>query len=129
MANQISAGRGAVKRGRGRPPVGEARRAQIADGLLRIMGKTGYAKATVAEIARAAKVSTALVHHHFGGKHAVLVALVGRLTSALEARLAARLTLAGADPHRRLEAFVDAHVALGPDANRRAVAAWVVIGA
>jgi TetR/AcrR family transcriptional regulator, transcriptional repressor of bet genes len=114
---------------RGRPPVGDVRRAQLADALAQVMAKKGYAEATIVSIASVAGLSPALVHHHFASKHEMLVELVGRLTGAVEARLEARLAMAGDDPRRRLEAFTDAYVARGPDADERAVAAWVVVGA
>jgi TetR/AcrR family transcriptional repressor of bet genes len=129
MTNKVAARSPSVKPARGRPPVGAERRADIANALLQVMAKTGYAKATVAAIARAARVSPALVHHHFADKHQVLVSLVERLVAGAEARLSARLEEAGDNPHRRLAGFVEAYVGLGPDANARAVAAWVVIGA
>lgn len=127
MPKQIAPAPERVKRGR--PPVGTERRAQLADALAQVMARKGYAEATIVAIARAAGLSPALVHHHFASKHEVLVELVGRLTGAVEARVQANLTAAGNDPRQRLTAFTDAYVALGPGADERAVAAWVVIGA
>jgi TetR/AcrR family transcriptional repressor of bet genes len=127
MTKQITPRGGRVKRGR--PPVGAERRAQLVEALTQVMAKKGYAEATIVAIARAAKLSPALVHHHFKSKHEVLVALVARLTKGVEARLQAMLARTGKAPRRRLEAFIDAYVALGPGADSSAVAAWVVIGA
>jgi TetR/AcrR family transcriptional repressor of bet genes len=92
------------------------------------MSRTGYAKATVADIAKAANVSLAVVHHHFAGKHEVLVAAIERLASAAQARLTAHLLQAKDDPHDRLRAFVDSYVGLGSGADPKLVAAWVVVG-
>src|ERR1700738_5298729 len=91
MTNQLAPRSPSVKPTRGRPPVGVERRADIANALLQVMAKTGYAKATVAAIARAARVSPALVHHHFADKHQVLVSLVERLAAGAAVRLSARL--------------------------------------
>src|SRR6185436_11562780 len=55
---------------------------------------------------------------------------VERLARTLEDRVEARLGLAVKDgPRGRLRAVLDAYVALGDDADPRAVAAWAVIGA
>lgn len=97
------------------------------------MAREGYERATIAEIAREAGLAPGLLHYHFGSKQEILVASVERLVARLEARFSARLETAGDDPRARLQAFVDAHVALGDDHDPRddprAVAAWVVIGA
>jgi TetR/AcrR family transcriptional regulator, transcriptional repressor of bet genes len=128
MTKKITARKAPVKRGRGRPPVGDERRAEIAAALGDVMGKTGYAKATVAAVARAAGVSPGLLHYHFADKRQILVTLVERLVAGVDARfrgLAANVD----DPRAKLDAFVDAYVGLGPGADARAVAAWVAIGA
>jgi TetR/AcrR family transcriptional repressor of bet genes len=127
MTKQIAPRGGKVKRGR--PPVGAERRAQLVEALAQVMAKKGYAEATIVAIGRAARLSPALVHHHFKSKHEMLVALVERLTNGVAARRQALLEAAGDDPRRRLEAFIDAYVALGPGADAGAVASWVVIGA
>jgi len=68
------------------------------------------------------------VHYHFETKREVLVALVETLRAQLEGRYQARLAQAQT-PEARLDALIDAHVALGSDADPRAVAAWNIIGA
>jgi TetR/AcrR family transcriptional repressor of bet genes len=113
----------------GRPSNTEERRSQIVDGLLTIMAEEGYAHATIAKIARSAGLAPGLVHYHFESKQQILVALIERLVQGLDARFQARLAEAGDDARARLFAFIDAHVALGDDADPRAVGAWVVIGA
>lgn len=132
-----------------RPSNTDARRAQIVDGLLTVMADVGYEHATIAAIARAAGIASGLVHYHFENKQAILVALVERLTLGLEERVSRRLARVdartdpradaragraqtrrrGGAPQARLHAFVDALVARGKDADPRAVAAWVVVGA
>jgi len=112
----------------GRPKNGDVQRARIVDGLLATMSKRGYAGASIQAIGKAAGLSPGLVHYHFENKHAVLVALTETLIKTIEARYATRLADAR-DPRARLYAFIDAHAALGPDADPRAVAAWNVLGA
>lgn len=113
----------------GRPSNTAERRAQIVDALLTVLSKEGWARATVAAVAREAGLASGLLHYHFASKQEILVALVEQLVARREERFAARLANAGDDPRARLFAWVDAHVALGPDADPRAVAAWVIIGA
>lgn len=112
-----------------RPRNTEARREQIVDGLLEVMASEGYARATIAAIGKAAGLSPGLLHYHFESKQEILVALVERLTGTLEARIQARQEAAGAQPFSQLEAYLEACVGLGPDADPRAVSAWVVVGA
>jgi len=113
----------------GRPSNTAERRAQIVDALLTVVSKEGYARATIAAVAREAGLTAGLLHYHFASKQEILVALVERLVARLEERFQTRLAEAGDEPRARLFAWVDAHVALGADADPRAVAAWVVIGA
>ena len=118
----------------GRPSNTAERREQIVEGLLSAMSKGGYAEASVAEIAREAGLAPGLVHYHFANKQEILVALIERLVSGLDARVANGLERLEREPpaasaRARLYVVVDAHVALGPESDPRAVAAWVVIGA
>jgi len=113
----------------GRPSNTAERRAEIVDALLSVMSRTGYEQATIALIARAAGLAPGLLHYHFQTKQAILIALVERIVARRDQRLAARLSAAGGEPRGQLLAFIDAHVALGDDADPRTVAAWVVVGA
>jgi TetR/AcrR family transcriptional repressor of bet genes len=92
------------------------------------MARHGYEGASIQAIGKAAHLAPGLVHYHFETKLDVLKELIKTLASALEARYRARLEEA-ADAQSRLDAFIDAHVALGKDADPRAVLAWNVIGA
>lgn len=111
-----------------RPSNTEERRAQIVDGLMTAMAEHGYDGASVPDIARAAGLSAGLVHYHFENKQEILLVLVEQLSETLRERFERRARNA-ASPRARLYAFLDAHVALGDDANPRAVACWVTIGA
>lgn len=115
--------------GVGRPSNTAERREQIVAGLFAAMSKDGYERATIAAIAGEANLAPGLVHYHFANKLEILVALVEQLVKRLDERAAARVEAAGQAPRARLHALLDAHVALGPDADPRGVAAWVVIGA
>jgi TetR/AcrR family transcriptional repressor of bet genes len=102
-----------------RPSNTAERRTQIVNALLSVMATHGYEGASVLAIGKAAGLNPALVHYHFKSKEEVLLALVERLVESVRARY---------DGHS-LDSFVDAHLALGPGADARGVAAWNVIGA
>jgi TetR/AcrR family transcriptional repressor of bet genes len=111
-----------------RPSNAAERRAQIVQGLLEVMASQGYEAASVGSIARAAGLATGLVHYHFSSKLDVLLALIRHLAEGVEARLAVRLAEEAA-PRERVRAWVRVHLALGPDADPRAVACWVAVAA
>lgn len=111
-----------------RPTNTEERRAQIVAGLLHVMAAQGYEGASTQTIAAAARLSPGLVHYHFGSKLEILLALIDQLAERLKQRFERRAKSA-ASPRARLYAFIDAHLALGPDASLEAVACWVGIGA
>ncbi len=111
-----------------RPSNTAARRSEIVQGLLTVMAREGYDAASVLKIAAAAGLTAGLVHYHFESKQQVLVALVDHLVAVVDARASTR-SASAADARGRLHALIDAHLALGDDADLRAVAAWSVVGA
>jgi AcrR family transcriptional regulator len=64
-----------------------ARRDQILDAASALFAERGYEEVSIEEIARAAGVTRGLVHHYFGGRKQVYVALLERLGAAREERL------------------------------------------
>lgn len=93
------------------------------------MAREGYARATIAAVAREAGLTPGLLHYHFESKGQILLHLVELLITRLEQRFEARRALCADGPYAELCALLDAHVELGDDADPRAVAAWVAIGA
>jgi TetR/AcrR family transcriptional repressor of bet genes len=93
------------------------------------MAKHGYHGASINKIAKEAGLASGLVLYHFESKGEILLHAVQSLVDSFEERYQARLSLADSDPERELDAFIDAHLALGDDADPEAVAAWVVVGA
>jgi len=113
-----------------RPSNTEERRQQIVTGLLKVMSERGYERASVSEIAKAAGLSPGLVHYHFSDKQEILLVLVEQLAARGRARVAARLAkLPAQDARGRVDAFLDAFLAMGADADAEAVAGWVTISA
>ncbi|AGC47194.1 TetR family transcriptional regulator [Myxococcus stipitatus DSM 14675] len=113
-----------------RPSNTEERRQQIVLGLLRVMSERGYERASVNEIAKAAGLSPGLVHYHFSDKQEILLVLVEQLAARARERVARRVArIAPEDARGKVEAFLDAFLATGADADPSAVAGWVTISA
>jgi TetR/AcrR family transcriptional repressor of bet genes len=111
-----------------RPSNTEQRRRQIVAALADLMTKKGYSGATIVEIARSAGLAPGLVHYHFSDKHEILIALCGEVAATIQRRYRSR-TADVSTSSERISAFIDAHVALGEDADASAVAAWSAVGA
>ena len=86
------------------------RREQMLDAANDLFAERGYEEVSVEDIARAAGVTRGLVHHYFGGRTEVYIALLQRLDALREdglrsargaqrpcTRSGLRLTLAGLD--------------------------------
>ena len=113
-----------------RPSNTERRREEIVGGLPRVMAARGYCGATIAQIAGEAGLPSGIVHYHFENKKEILVAVLERLSRVIRERYTRRVARAGVTESRgRVRAWIDAHVALGPDADARAMACWVAVGA
>jgi TetR/AcrR family transcriptional repressor of bet genes len=110
-----------------RPSNTEERKAQITGALVKVMAKHGYAGASIADIAKSARLTPGLVHYHFESKHEILLAVLGELVSDREARLESRLSAARGDPIAEVAAFIDVHLELGGDADPEALACWILL--
>ena len=111
-----------------RPSNTDERRRQIALGLRRTMARKGYDGASVADVARAARLTPGLVHYHFKDKLEILLAVLDGLVEEHEARLDRAVADAGADAAAALAAFLDVHLAVGPRADPEALACWNILG-
>jgi len=113
-----------------RPENTAERREQILDGLMRVIARKGYAAATTAAVAKAAKLAPGLIHYHFESKQELLLALLERLSALLEARRRERLSAGDDDgPWAQVDAFIDACLALDAKADPLAVACWTALSA
>jgi TetR/AcrR family transcriptional regulator, transcriptional repressor of bet genes len=106
----------------------EFRREQIIDAFCSVLADCGYAHTTMAKIAKKLGVRAGLMHYHFDNKHAILLALIQRLTAQVQARYSARLT-STESAEAKLFAYVDARLARGDDVNPMAAQAWMMIAA
>ncbi len=116
-------------------------------GLQRVMATRGYDGASIQVIAKEAGLTPGLVHYHFRNKQEILLSLLDSLREQVLQRYRRRIEATAATAAatavetivdanvatslywQRLDAFIDAHLALGDDADRDAVSCWVVIGA
>lgn len=112
-----------------RPSNTQERRTQIVAALHRVMLQKGYEGATIVAIAKEAGLRSGLVHYHFKSKQAILLALVEQLQHTAQRRLDARLAQAGSCHRSRLDAWIDAQLATGPDASSETLAAWLFVAA
>jgi TetR/AcrR family transcriptional repressor of bet genes len=110
-----------------RPSNTEERRAQITGALVKVMARRGYDGASVAGIARAARLTPGLVHYHFKDKREILLAALRDLVARHHANLEARLAEAGGDPIDEVARFIDFHLGLGADADPDALACWILL--
>lgn len=111
-----------------RPSNTDERRAEIALGLRRVMARHGYARASVAAIAKEARLAPGLVHYHFESKAEILRVLVEGLVRTARARIDARVG-AATTADAKIDAFIDALLARGEGADEDAAACWALIGA
>lgn len=101
----------------------EDRRIQLLDAAMASLAETGIVDFTLANVARRAQVSPALVVHYFGDRERLLEAtfryLVDRVTT-----LPMKALATADDPKARLRAFVHAHLNPG-ELSSEASRAWL----
>lgn len=61
----------------------EARRAQIVASAIEVIAEVGFARASLARIARHAGISKGVISYHFAGKEELMVEVVGRVYTAI----------------------------------------------
>lgn len=110
-----------------RPSNTDERREQIARAFRRVMAKRGYEGTSTGEVARVAGLTPGLIHYHFESKLEILLEVLGDIWREHEALLES--VLAQTPPRRRLEAFLDVHLAAGKTADPERLACWIAIGA
>ena len=90
--------------------IAEARRAQIVDAAIKTLDEIGYVQASLAQIAKRAGISTALISYHFSDKedlmNQVLMTLLEASTSYILERVRQH-----ASPEERLHTFIVASLA------------------
>ncbi len=101
----------------------EARRQQIIEAALDTVAEIGFAKASLAEIAKAADISKAVIPYYFGHKDELveqtLRSIYARSDGYVRDRVAMHETALG-----KLRAYITAQLEYARDHRRNAVADW-----
>lgn len=99
------------------------RRDALVKAAIREVARTGSRDVTVSQIARSAGVSSALAHHYFGTKDALLLSAMRHILGALGAEVRAGLADA-ATPHDRVAAVIRAGFT-APNFRPEVISAWL----
>ncbi|TDC84067.1 TetR/AcrR family transcriptional regulator [Actinomadura sp. 7K507] len=95
--------------GRRRSFIEEARRAQILEAAVQVVGEAGYANTSLSRIAQKAGISKSVISYHFSGKEEILRLMVSeffeRAWAHMEPRIQAQSTAKGA-----VRAWIEAHL-------------------
>ncbi|HKP88581.1 MAG TPA: TetR/AcrR family transcriptional regulator [Thermoleophilaceae bacterium] len=86
----------------------DARRELILEGATRVFAERGYRDASMAEIARAAGITPAVIYDHFESKAELHITLLERETQQMMAQVGAALAEAPAELRPRFRAAIDA---------------------
>jgi TetR/AcrR family transcriptional repressor of bet genes len=123
----------AMKRASRRNPAPRAdvkvlRREQLIDATMRTIAKRGYARTTMAHVAKAAGLSQGIVNFYFKSKEALLYETLVQLAEEYAALSQQAIERAGPDPVAALDAMIETD--LGPVAcSEKKVAVWVAFWA
>jgi TetR/AcrR family transcriptional repressor of bet genes len=110
-----------------RPSNTDERRDQITGALIKVMASRGYDGASINEIAKAAGLTSGLVHYHFKNKQQILLAALSELVARHERRLDEALTSASSSAAAQVATFIDLHLGLGANAAPDELACWILI--
>jgi TetR/AcrR family transcriptional repressor of bet genes len=106
-----------------RKDIKDVRRVQLIEATIDSIAKYGFARTTLADVARQAKLSQGIVSFYFDSKEALLIATLRHMVEAYEAFSAAAVARAGQSPAARLEALVAADFDPAM-ASRKQVTVW-----
>jgi TetR/AcrR family transcriptional regulator, transcriptional repressor of bet genes len=106
-----------------RKDIKDVRRTQLIEATIDSIARYGFARTTLADVARQAKLSQGIVSFYFESKEELLVATLRHMVEAYEAFSAAAAKRAGQSPAARLEALVAADFDPAM-ASRKQVTVW-----
>ncbi|HYB82062.1 MAG TPA: TetR/AcrR family transcriptional regulator [Mycobacterium sp.] len=87
-----------------------ARRRQVLDAAVKVMGKTGFHQMSMQDLATEAKVSVGLIYKYFGGKEDLLLATIVRILDVFRDQLGPVMDAAGDDVVDRLAAGIRRYI-------------------
>jgi AcrR family transcriptional regulator len=109
------------------PIIEEARRAQIIAATIETVATTGYAHASLAQIAQNAEISKSVISYHFSGKDELLAQVVEQIYedawAYIEPRLASETSAAG-----RLRAYLEANLQYMKSHRNHLLAIITIVG-
>ncbi len=92
-----------------------------------VMAKKGFDGSSIGDIAKAAKLTTGLVHYHFKDKLEILHELTAILTQENLLGLRAQLAPYAGKPAQALDAIIDFYLGLGAKARPEVMACWIAL--
>jgi AcrR family transcriptional regulator len=92
------------------------RREQLLDTAAQLFAKMGYARATTAELAKAAGVTEPIIYRHFASKRDLFIALIERSAERTLTQWAQHLADAD-DPAQRLRRLIGDNPMVAPDSR------------
>jgi TetR/AcrR family transcriptional repressor of bet genes len=107
----------------GRKDIKDARRAQLIEATIDSIARYGFARTTLADVARQAGVSQGIVSFYFRSKQELLLATLRHMVREYEAYSDRAVRRAGASPAARLDAMVAADFDPAV-ASRKHVTVW-----
>ena len=104
--------------------VKEMRRRQLTQATITVIARRGFARTTLADIAKEARVSYGVVSFYFGSKEELLLATLHHLADEFDEFVAAAVRRAGGSARAALDAMIEAdfHPTI---ASRKKVSVWM----
>ena len=107
----------------GRAEIKEIRRTQLIEATIDMIARHGFAALTLADIAKAAHLSSGIVNFYFRSKEELLIATFRHLAAGYERAIEQAIARAGDDPADQLAAVIEAD-ADPRVAGRKHVTVW-----
>ncbi|MCC3374242.1 TetR family transcriptional regulator [Cohnella sp. REN36] len=101
--------------------IADARRAQIFDATLMTLDEVGYIRASMAQIAKRAGISAALISYHFRDKSDLMDYTLMKLLTDMSTYVLER-TEAASSPRDKLKAYIEASIAYQAEKPARNIA-------
>ncbi|OBF72924.1 TetR family transcriptional regulator [Mycobacterium sp. 852002-51613_SCH5001154] len=92
-----------------------ARRRQLLDAAVKVMGTRGFHRMSMQDLAAEAKVSVGLIYTYFGGKEDLLLATIVRILDGFRDQLAPVMAAAGDDVVDQLAAGIGRYIQIVDD--------------
>lgn len=88
-----------------------ARRAQVIDSAIETIAEAGYARASLAQIAKRAGISKGVISYHFSDKHELIQQVVTHILAAFDAYMRPRVQAERSSSAAMLRVYIESNVA------------------